>query len=107
GRGAYTASASDEPWDSASAEALMQTYENEGSSRFSAWRDSIPVGGINQEWIGARFNDVTERLKRALADLKPGSTMVLLEQRLDQFQQHISSALEDVVRRSDLEGLRL
>lgn len=96
--------ASDEPWDASSAEALMQTYEVEGVARSAS---HLSASGGQQEWLGHRFQDVTERIKRTLSDLKPGSTMRLLEDRLDQFQKHISSALEDVVRRSDLDGLKL
>lgn len=96
--------ASDEPWDASSAEALMQTCEVEGVARSAS---HLSASGGQQEWLGHRFQDVTERIKRTLSDLKPGSTMRLLEERLDQFQRHISSALEDVVRRSDLDGLKL
>lgn len=95
----------DEPWDGATAEALMQSYEaySEAGSRG-------PAGGSAsrspQDWIGARFNDVTQRITQAISDLKPGSTASLLETRLDEFQAHISAALADVVRRADLEGMR-
>lgn len=102
----------DEPWDAASAEALMQTCETEevaGTSAPSAAPAShafSPQQGAQQDWFGHPFHDVTQRIKRTLSDLKPGTTIALLEERLDQFQHHINLALEDVVRRADLEGLR-
>ena len=112
----------DEPWDAASAEALMQTYETDQAAEAhqSASADSraghavhsqhgpddAPRHGSLQDWLGQPFHDVTQRIKRTLSDLKPGTTIALLEERLDQFQHHINLALEDVVRRSDLEGLR-
>ncbi len=92
--------AGDEPWDRSSAEALMRSYET-GPSETTALP---PLSGPQQsEWL----SDVTHRIKRTLSDLKRGNTIVLLEERLDQFQRHITSALDDVVRRSDVEGLRL
>lgn len=97
---------SEEAWDAASAEALMQACEQHALSS-SPTSQQKPALGAPQDWIGHRFNDVTDRIKRTLTDLKPGTTMALLEERLDQFQRHIALALEDVVRRSDVEGLRL
>lgn len=104
--GAATGAAQDEPWSPERAEALMQTYEAAGEAGDEAQRGYTAMVGASQEWIGDRFHDVAHRIRRALADLKPGSTVALLEERLDQFQRHLASALEDVVRRSDLEGLR-
>ena len=116
------APAGDEPWDAANAEALMQSYEAHaaspphGAGYGPAYRPDqsghAPHYGAGpthsaQDWIGHRFSDVTDRIRRTLTDLKPGSTMALLEERLDQFQRHIALALEDVVRRSDIEGIRL
>ena len=110
----------DEPWDAASAEALMQTYETQQTTGAapSASRASRAYHGASQQdptsepetsqqdWLGQPFHDVTQRIKRTLSDLKPGTTIALLEERLDHFQHHINLALEDVVRRADLEGLR-
>lgn len=92
--------AGDEPWDPASAEALMQNYEIDQAAR-------QPTSASQNEWLGDRFNDVTQRIKRTLSDLKPGHTVQMLEERLDQFQRHMASVLADVVRRSDIDGLRL
>ncbi|AHB49780.1 hypothetical protein W911_00120 [Hyphomicrobium nitrativorans NL23] len=115
----------DEPWDAASAEALMQTYETQQAAGGAptAYRASGAYQGAShqepssqqetsqqetsqQDWLGQPFHDVTQRIKRTLSDLKPGTTIALLEERLDHFQHHINLALEDVVRRADLEGLR-
>ena len=97
----------DEPWDTDSAEALMRSYETEHSAPKARAFTREPASKSAQDWIGERFNDVTQRITQALSDLKPGSTAAVLEERLDAFQRTISSALEDVVRRSDLDGLRL
>lgn len=106
--------AGDDPWDLASAEALMQACEADAAASPPRTRGAAapPQGDahpadVDQEWLGERFADVTQRIKRALSDLKPGTTVALLEERLDAFQRHIAAALEDVVRRADLEGLRL
>ena len=99
--------AGDEPWDKASAEALMLTCEAAEAVQQTRVPEPASMAGAHQDWLGFRFNDVTQRLKRTLKDLKPGSTMALLAERLDQFQKHIGLVLEDVVRRSDLDGLRL
>jgi localization factor PodJL len=105
--------AGDEPWDATSAEALMQSYEAEAARAASrpAARPVLSAGpgssSAHQDWLGPGFHDVTKRIKRTLADLKPGSTIRVIEERLELFQQHISSILDDVVRRSDLEALKL
>ena len=122
--GGHASAAGDEPWDAANAEALMRSYEahtaqpttpsyraghgyGQSSGHASGHGSAFAYGVGAQDWLGHRFSDVTDRIRRTLTDLKPGSTMALLEERLDQFQRHIASALEDVVRRSDIEGIRL
>ncbi|MGE0022457.1 MAG: hypothetical protein AB7S70_02370 [Hyphomicrobium sp.] len=95
---------SDEPWDSDMAEALAQSYEAE--SRAAAQGPKASPSKGTQDWIGARFSDVTQRIQQAISDLTPTSTVSLLETRLDAFQAHISATLADVVRRSDLDGMR-
>lgn len=107
---APSAASDDDPWDRASAEALMLTYEVDETGS-----ETVPPQAPSPEashtsgahgWFGQPFHDVTQRIKRTLHDLRPGSTIALLEERLDQFQHHINLALEDVVRRADLDGLR-
>lgn len=102
-------SGDDDPWDRASAEALMLTYEADEPSETVQPQAPSPeashTGGAHG-WFGQPFHDVTQRIKRTLHDLRPGSTIAVLEERLDQFQHHINLALEDVVRRADLDGLR-
>ncbi|MCC7253365.1 hypothetical protein [Hyphomicrobium sp.] len=97
--------AGDEPWDVDTAEALMRACEDDLSRPYVPTHAAISRS--QQEWIGERFNDVTQRITQALSDLKPANTVAALEERLDSFQKLISSELEDVVRRADLEGLRL
>lgn len=101
---AHAGPPSQEPWDRASAEALMLTYENaHASDAEEAQRAQAEPRG--QGWFGQPLHDVTQRIKRTLHDLRPGATVAFLEERLDQFQHQINLALEDVVRRGDLEGL--
>lgn len=95
--------AGDEPWDAEAAEELMQGYE--ATTTEPATQAAMSYN--QQAWIGERFNDVTQRITQALSDLKPGPAVAVLEERLDAFQAHIGATLEDVARRSDLEGLRL
>lgn len=102
---AGAAKTSDEPWDDISAEALMQAYEAEEHRVASAAADPAHAGS-QADWLGQPFHDVTQRIKHTLHTLNPGNTIALLEERLDQFQHHINLALEDVVRRADLDGLR-
>lgn len=96
---------SDEPWDTASAEALMLTYETANAADTEE-RQRAGSEPRDQGWFGQPLHDVTQRIKRTLHDLRPGATVAFLEERLDQFQHQINLALEDVVRRGDLEGLR-
>lgn len=95
--------AGDEPWDANAAEELMQGYE--ATTAEPATRAAMSYN--QQAWIGERFNDVTQRITQALSDLKPGPAVAVLEERLDAFQAYLGATLEDVARRSDLEGLRL
>lgn len=97
--------AGDEPWDEQSAEDLMRSYESDVAET-AAWARQ-GLSKAQQEWIGGRFNDVAERIAQAVSDLKPGHTVSLLEERLDGVQKLISTALDDVVRRADLEGMRV
>lgn len=98
--------AGDEPWDNDSAEALMRSCEAD-AARSTRAPTPHAMSKSQQDWIGERFDDVTQTITQALADLKPTSTISLLEQRLEAFQSQISAALRDVVRREDLDGLRL
>lgn len=94
--------ASDGPWDRHTAEELMRGYEaataphTQGASTQS-----------QADWIGERFDDVTRTIEKALAELRPTSTISLLEDRLETFQNEISTALKDIVRREDLGSLRV
>jgi len=96
----------DEPWDSDAAEALTRSYEAQSRTAAEAPQAQQQPSKGAQDWIGARFNDVTQRIQQAISDLAPGSTVSLLESRLDAFQAHMSGVLTDVARRSDLDGMR-
>lgn len=97
--------AGDEPWDADTAEALTQSYEEHPEPVARAATEAMTY--IQQAWIGERFSDLSQKIMQAISDLQPSSTVTLLEERLDAFQAHIAEALRDVVRRDDLEGMRL
>lgn len=94
--------AGDEPWDAESAEQLMRNYETTALKPASR---TTPQD--QRDWFGSRLDDLTDKISQVLQDAKPDGTVLLLEERLDAFQQHMSTVLKDVVRREDLEGLRL
>lgn len=98
--------AGDEPWDIEAAEALMQGHE----AALTEPDPRAPPAAMSytqQAWIGERFNDVTQRITQALSDLRPGPAVAALEERIAAFQAHLGDTLQDVARRSDVEGMRL
>lgn len=121
---------STEPWDLDAAEALTKSYEAEDPEFVAepprrehrkprpaaaqshrappgqARHDSSAETDLERAWLGHRITDFTQRIKRSLADMRPQSSLVALEERIDQFQKRIAVALDDVARRSDVEGLR-
>lgn len=98
--------AGDEPWDTDTADALLKSYEARDDDARGA--DAANGDAYGQRaWIGERFNDVTQKITHALSSMQSGSTVTLLEERLDAFQTLIAEALRDVVRREDLDGMRV
>lgn len=98
--------AGDEPWDTDAAEALMQGHEAAATEPPPPAAQGA-MSYTQQAWIGERFNDVTQRITQALTELKPGPAVAVLEERLDAFQAHLDTVLQDVARRADLDGMRL
>ena len=98
--------AGDEPWDTDSADALLKSYESRDDDARGAGAETGDAYS-QRAWIGERFNDVTQKITQALSSMQSGSTVTLLEERLDAFQKLIAEALRDVVRREDLDGMRL
>lgn len=119
------------PWDLATAEQLTKTYEADDPAfveepPYRAPRKPAPahtpgpalmnaLPGIDVDHsdeeregakLGHRIADFTQRVKRSLADMRPQSSLALLEERIDQFQRRIGLALDDVARRSDVQGLK-
>jgi localization factor PodJL len=117
-----------EPWDLDAAEALTKSYEDEDpefveeppyraprTTRVHAKQDRRPppvtkaapgATDLERAWLGHRITDFTHRVKRSLAEMRPQSSLIALEERIDQFQKRIVLALDDVARRSDVDGLR-
>ncbi len=133
---AFEQSAADrgnEPWDAASAEALARLHQAAESEprRKGRWgtrgagaehESQHPFSPIDhdslfeaeRDWLGQRFAEIAGRLKKSLAELRPRNALRELEQRfaqfqdhVDQFQRRVDSALDEVAKRSDVDGLRL
>ena len=58
-------------------------------------------------WLEGRFADLAERLQASLDDAPVHSMLIALDDRLVQLEQHFGLSLQDVAKRSDVEGLRL
>jgi localization factor PodJL len=116
-----------EPWDLDTAEALTKSYEAQDpdfvaeppyraprQARAHAKNDRPTSGAqadrsgadLENAWLGYRITDFTQRVKRSLAEMRPQSSLLALEERIDQFHKRIALALDDVARRSDVDGLR-
>jgi len=113
------------PWDEESANALTRFYETgeayfgsaqeAGSGRAAsqasasskmlqrdAGQDTVAVGPA---WLDKRFAEVAERIERSLAEIRPQSSLLTLGRRFDQLEERMSSALEGVAMRADIEEL--
>ncbi len=123
-----------DPWDPPAAEALANLHQGTESapphrqgragsrSAGAAHELQHPFSPIDhdslfeaeRDWLGQRFAEIAGRIKQSLAELRPRNALLELEQRfaqfqdhVDQFQRRIGSALDDVAKRSDVDGLRL
>ena len=60
-----------------------------------------------ETWLSSRFADLTHHVKTALAGaIQPQVPLADLEDRLGRLQASLGEALDDVARRSDVDGLR-
>jgi localization factor PodJL len=119
-----TGAEADEPWDTATAEALTRVYEKAQLHRPAspprqtrqtkaevpapapaqpAWQGTEP----DRVWLEARLSGIDSLLQQALAGVDPDKSLDAVRGRLDQFEARFEEALETVARRSDLEGLTL
>jgi localization factor PodJL len=118
--------ATGEPWDKDTAETLAQAYEAQDPAfiqKTPHYDKRSPAGGRpapsgapasprarregEEAPLAARLAEISSRIMHSLNDMRPQSTRLAIEQRLDQFQARMSSAVADVARRSDLASLRL
>ncbi len=123
--GARQSPAPDEPWDRESAEALARIYEEyeaELRATHAAPRPRSPyveatpalpapepVEAIahDRAWLEARFSEIAEKVQLSLEAINPDKSVATLNGRLDQLEERFSAALQNVARRSDVDGLRL
>lgn len=110
----------DEPWDAQSAEALMRSYEMAESELASSGQPARRLArpeatkaaaaaatGYDQAWLEGRFADIAALLQHSLADINPARSLAALDRRLDQFEQRLDAALNDIVAYSGRDGLNL
>jgi localization factor PodJL len=99
--------AASEPWDPTSAEALAQVYEAEDPAFVRQFPASDDAADAERGVLGARFADVALRIRRALGEMRPQNSLLAIEERFEAFQARIGAAVEDVAKRSDVDGLRI
>lgn len=119
-----------DPWDRDSAEALSGLYEN-GGANFAAttlihepaptvartYANTAALMGTSTAvaapsvadhvWLEARFSDLSKRIDESLADIRPDQGFFGLNQRVEQFEQQLTSLIEGVATHGDVEGIRL
>ena len=61
----------------------------------------------DQHWMEARFAELAERLQASLDETPVHDMLATLDDRLSQLEQHLGVSLQDVARRSDVEGLKI
>src|SRR5262249_54156748 len=131
-RSGEQASPTGAPWDSSAAKALARLHacsdanpepENAAAIASSA-QPSRPdqiercmaaeivdktagKSSSEREWFEQRLSDLAMRLESSLAALRSDRSVAALGDRLDQIEQRFNSALEGMVTRADVEGLRI
>ena len=98
--------ASDAAWDAESADTLADIYGH-GSDGSFAYGHAGGDSDSGKSWLQSRFVDISQHLARSLSDMRPQSAVQALGERIEQFHMRVHDALDDVARRSDVEGLRL
>ena len=115
-----------DPWDPQAADALARHYETgEGylhrrpedaqPRRCSPPQDDAPAatsteGSVQTRdtaWLEARLAEIAERLQSSLTEINPGKEVAELNQRLGAIEERFHEALGQVVKRSDIDGLKL
>jgi TPR repeat protein len=109
--------AGDSPWDPEAAEALTKAYEESEAE----WRESRSArrppndrgrataarrgGSTGSAGLESRLVEIADRLQRSIAGIDPDKSAGALGSRIEELEQRLSSAFEDVARR--LEGQNL
>ena len=115
-----------EPWDPQAAEALTRHYETgEGylhrraedaqPKRWSPSQNVVPAPTWTEgsaeirdhAWLEARLTEIAGRLQSSLTEINPGKEVAELNQRLEAIEERFHEALDQVVKRSDIHGLKL
>jgi localization factor PodJL len=102
------------PWDRESAEALAHVYESDATGSASR-SPSASVGAepaflrtnIDQAWFEERFARIAREIEQSLAEIRPDLGFRAIGERLDQFEQQLTSVLGNIATRADLDAVRL
>jgi TPR repeat protein len=109
--------AGENPWDREAAEALTRAYEESEAEwresrssrrppndrgRATAARQSTSTGSAGLE---SRLVEIADRLQRSIAGIDPDKSAGALGSRIEELEQRLSSAFEDVARRLDGQNL--
>ena len=62
---------------------------------------------IDQQWMEARFADLAQHLQASFDETPVHDMLATLDERLTQLEQHLGVSLQDIARRSDVEGLKI
>ena len=105
------------PWDEASVAALVRLYESgeasiRGETPNGVWASSRPAPkkqgratSIEPAQLEQRFAEIAQRIEGSLAQIRPESSLSKLGQRFDQLEERMSSALDGVATRAEVEEL--
>lgn len=100
-------------WDKDAADALMRIYEDEPRMGVRDPRPQLRDSDLGYDSsvgdLAARTEDLAASITRSLADIlqKPHGAVARLAQQVGELERDIAAALEDVVRKADLESLKL
>lgn len=91
---------------------LPPMVEHEECLDASALLESLPEPVLDRQshdrqWMEERFAGLAQRLQESMDDKPVHDMLAALDDRLMQLEQHLGLSLEDVAKRSDVEGLKL
>jgi localization factor PodJL len=113
-----------DPWDRNAADALTEILEDE-TPDFDVNSYALPPvqpeapqsqakpevvsaaleSGADKVWLAERFAEIARRIEESLEDIRPDQGFFALNQRVDQFEQNLSAAIESIAYRGDVDGM--